>query len=103
MSINVHLALVLALIWGCAWAAILQFTRLGRFLVHRRTWITVVIGVGVDLVIAAFCMPFDAWFRVVAIVAVSSVGIVARSLFNEWVDMQQLKRAMNVNTDETGK
>jgi len=88
-------ALFLALIWGVVWAVILQFTRMGQFLVHQRTWITVVIGVGGDLVIAAVCVPFDGWWRVAAIVVLSSVGIIARSLINEWGDVQELKRQLN--------
>jgi len=40
---------LLALVWGGIWAAFLQWTRPGWFLANKRTWLTVVVGVGVDL------------------------------------------------------
>lgn len=43
------LGLVLAVIWGGIWAVTLQYVPLGRFLAARRTWLTVVVGVGGDL------------------------------------------------------
>lgn len=82
-SFSIDLALILrlfgALAWGAAYAIFLQLHPLGKFLVRFRTWVTVVIGVGVDLGIA---YPGD-WWTVAAVIAVSSVGIIARSLFNE--------------------
>lgn len=77
------LVLLLALIWGISWALFLQFVPLGRFLARRRTWLTVVVGVGVDLLLALLLVPLVAWLAVVAIVALSAVGIVGRSLWNE--------------------
>lgn len=68
-----------ALIWGILYAIFLQHTRWGQFLAKRRTWITVTIGIGVDLLIA-----FDGtWATVAAVIGLSSLGIVARSLINE--------------------
>jgi hypothetical protein len=66
-------------IWGILWASFLQFTRQGEFLAERRTWLTVVIGVGVDLLIA---YPGD-WYTVTLIISVSSFGIIFRSVWNE--------------------
>lgn len=74
---------LLALIWGAIWATFIQFSRFGRWLVNRRTWITVVIGVGGDLIILLFMIPFRIWIKFFTIVALSSVGIIYRSLFNE--------------------
>lgn len=65
--------------WGILWAIILQHTRHGQFLVEDRTWLTVVIGVGLDLAIA---WPGD-WYTVTAVIVASSVGIIWRSLHNE--------------------
>lgn len=65
--------------WGVGWAAFLQFNRQGQFLAERRTWITVVIGVGLDLLIA---YPGD-WWTVVLIISFSSLGVIFRSLWNE--------------------
>lgn len=79
----------LAIAWGIAWALVLQWTRIGRFLAIRRTWITVVIGIGVDMVIALAVMPFRWWTRIALIIVLSSIGIIARSLINELCDEQE--------------
>jgi len=68
-----------AMVWGVLWALFLQFHRLGRFMADERTWITVVIGVGVDLVIGIGTVWWEMWLVVVC----SSIGIIARSLINE--------------------
>lgn len=73
----------LAIAWGIAWAYCLQFTQWGRWLAFKRTWITVVIGVGVDLIILLLVLPVRHVMRVLYIVALSSLGIIARSLHNE--------------------
>lgn len=65
--------------WGFIWAAYLQFTKQGQFLVLKRTWLTVVVGIGVDLIIAYA----GDWWTVAAVIAVSSIGIIIRSLWNE--------------------
>jgi hypothetical protein len=81
--ISVDLLLILRVLlafgWGFAWAAYLQFTDHGRFLAIERTWLTVVVGIGVDLLIA-----YQAdWWTVMMVISVSSVGIIIRSLWNE--------------------
>lgn len=82
-QISIDLALILrvslAFFWGAGWATFIQFNRHGQFLAERRTWITVVIGIGADLLIA---YPGD-WWTVVAVIVASSVGIIFRSLWNE--------------------
>jgi hypothetical protein len=80
----------LALIWGFAWATFLQFTRYGQFLAERRTWITVVVGVGVDLLIALLCVPLEYWLRIASIIALSSIGIITRSIVREYRDEREL-------------
>jgi len=77
------LDIVLALFWGCLWAAFLQFVRIGQWLAEKRTWVTVVIGVGVDLLIAWFVIDVESWVRVALIVAASGLGIIYRSIYNE--------------------
>lgn len=57
----------------------LQHTRHGEFLAKERTWVTVVIGISADLAIA---FPGD-WWTVTAVIGASSVGVIARSLWNE--------------------
>lgn len=81
-----HFAIFLALIWGALWAAYLQFSRYGHYLAVRRTWITVVVGIGVDLLIALVVIDLTAWLYICAIILASSFGIIARSLYNEHQD-----------------
>lgn len=81
--------LFLALFWGVIWACCLQFAPLGRYLAARRTWLTVVIGVGVDLLILALMLEPAQLLRVAAVIACSSIGIIARSVLNEWRDHQE--------------
>jgi hypothetical protein len=92
ISVNLLLLLQICLgfFWGFAWAGYLQFTRHGQFLVLKRTWITVVIGIGVDLAIAYG----SEYWTVVLVIAVSSVGIIVRSLWNE----QVADEAPNINS-----
>lgn len=68
-----------ALFWGVLLAIFLQFSRMGRFLAAERTWISVVVGVGGDLLLGIGAT----WWAMWLIVAFSSIGIVARSLVNE--------------------
>jgi len=87
------LAYFLALFWGLLWASALQFSKLGRWLAEKRTWITVVVGVGVDLVIALFVVEWDAWWRMALIIVASSVGVIFRSLWNELQEAKEEKRS----------
>lgn len=73
------LRVLLAFGWGWSWAAYLQFTERGQFLAQKRTWVTVVVGVGVDLLIA---WPAG-WYTITLVIAASSIGIIFRSLSNE--------------------
>jgi len=83
----------LALFWGVLWAAILQWTQFGRWLAYKRTWITVVVGVGVDLLLALPLLPFAYWRRLLTIIGLSSLGIIARSLLNELSEERDVIRA----------
>lgn len=74
---------VLAAMWGVIWAAVLQFSSLGRFLAARRTWLTVVVGLGCDLVLLRALLSTRDWLRVVGLIACSSAGIIGRSIINE--------------------
>lgn len=84
------LAVILSFFWGGIWAAVLQFTPIGQFLAVRRTWITVVTGVGVDLLLMLLFLPIQAWIQVAGIIAASSLLIIARSLYNELHDEQEI-------------
>ena len=88
LQISVDLPLIfrvsLGILWGALWAVFIQFNRHGKFLAEERTWITVVIGVGIDLLIA---YPWGGgqgdWFTVAIVISTSSIGIIVRSLANE--------------------
>lgn len=99
---NLILACVLALFWGMIWAILLQVTPIGRYLVRRRTWLTVVIGVGIDLFIILLIVPISVWLQIVAIFAASSITIIARSLWNEWQELdEQIAEAISGNAHKT--
>lgn len=85
----VPFVLLLALIWGAIWALFLQLTRPGRFLAFRRTWITVVVGVGVDLLLALVVVPFAHWWPTALLVVISGLPIIVRSLYNEQIDEEE--------------
>jgi len=74
---------LLALIWGIAWACFLQFAPAGQWLVIRRTWVTVVVGVGVDMGILLLVLSPQAVGTSVLVVGLSAAGIIFRSLHNE--------------------
>ncbi|MEM7347998.1 MAG: hypothetical protein AAF485_27510 [Chloroflexota bacterium] len=79
IDLTLFLRLFGGFLWGFLWAAILQWTRKGKFLAEERTWLTVVIGIGVDLIIA---YPAN-WWVIAGVIVCSSVGIIWRSLHNE--------------------
>jgi hypothetical protein len=84
MNASLSLALILAIVWGIVWAVALQFTSWGRWLAVRRTWITVVVGVAGVGLIALLVVDIGAWLQLVAIMAASSLGVIIRSLINEF-------------------
>jgi len=100
---KVSLAMCLAFVWGAVWAAVLQWTWLGRFLAMKRTWITTVVGVGVDLVIVLLCVPFDMWMRFAGVIAFSSICIIVRSLVNEQREIVDLGRELRGDENEIGE
>ncbi len=81
--------LILATLWGIFYALFLQFVPLGQFLARKRTWLSVAIGVGVDLGLAALVIPFEYWRPFAAIVALSALGVILRSLANEQTEIQE--------------
>lgn len=83
MTTGFVIAALLAVFWGIAWAMALQFTNWGRWLALRRTWLSVVIGVGVDILILGFVLSLYDWLRLLAVVGFSSIGLIFRSLHNE--------------------
>lgn len=67
------------LLWGIVYALFLQLSRSGRQLASDLTWLAVVIGVGIDLLVS-----FNSdYFNVSSVICSSSLGIIIRSLYNE--------------------
>jgi hypothetical protein len=102
MTSTIVLAVIVAAVWGALWAAFIQFNYHGRFLAARLTWLSVVIGIGVDLLILALVIPLDAFIAVVAIIGASSLPVITRSLLNESLDARlyfQLKHERNQPSD----
>lgn len=83
MTAMLTLTLLMAAVWGVVWALFLQFTAYGRWLAVRRTWATVVVGVGVDVALLALVLTPGDVVVVLAVFAASAVGIVGRSFLNE--------------------
>lgn len=75
--------LLLAAVWGVVWALFLQYHPWGQWLAVRRTWLTVVIGVGVDLALLALLLDLPTWLTVAGVIGASSLGIIVRSIANE--------------------
>lgn len=82
-------ALLLALVWGVSWALFLQFTRLGHFLALKRAWVTVIVGIGADLLIILIFVPFDLWWQIALVIVLSSLAIIYRSLHNELSETEE--------------
>ena len=84
--------LLLAFLWGLVWASALEWAPWGRYLAARRTWLAVVVGVGVDLALLATMLELGAWLVVCEVIGLSAVGMVLRSVVNEWRDHEALLR-----------
>jgi hypothetical protein len=93
------LTLVLAAGWGFAWARFLN-TEYGTWLARRRTWITVVIGLGVDLLLLPLILDLTEWLFVAAVIGASSIGIVWRSLRHEHDDEENAWHALETTARE---
>ena len=66
----------------------------GREIAARKTWVTVVIGVGLTLILAAVIVPFEVWIRVALLFVATGAPIVVRSLRNELRAERQAKEIM---------
>lgn len=75
--------------WGVFWASFLQFHSMGQFLAQKRTWLTVVIGVGVDTLLLLPVIPKRAWVKLLAVLGLSSIPIILRSLINELTETNE--------------
>lgn len=74
---------LLAVCWGIVWACVLQFTSWGRWAAIKRTWLTVVVGVVGTFLCGLVVFDWLTLFQVGSLFALSGIGIIARSLYNE--------------------
>lgn len=81
-------AALLALTWGLAWAGVLWLTAWGRYIRLQRTWLSVVVGIGIDLLIAALVLDLGRWLAVGLIIAASALAIIAACLAAEYREHQ---------------
>ncbi len=70
---------LLGLLWGIGYALFLQKIPSGRQLAADLTWLSVVIGVGVDMLISFG----GTYYTVLSVISASAIGIIVRSLYNE--------------------
>lgn len=84
----------IAFTWGTIWSSFLQWTHFGQFLAQKRTWLAVVIGVGVDLLLILPLIPRRLWVKIFTVIAVSSLPIILRSLANEWDELMETIRGI---------
>jgi hypothetical protein len=78
-------------IWAFAILALLSAiyaialeTERGKWLATERTWVTVIIGCGIVLIVLLVVLPFESWLRVVAAFAIAGTPMAIRSLNNDW-------------------
>ena len=102
MDASCGFGLALGFIWGTLWVLFLQCTEAGQFLALRRTWITVVIGVGGDLLILLLFLDFTTWLMALAVFATSSISIITGSLVNELRDARDLETMIDGDKGKVG-
>lgn len=96
-----QLAIILGAIWGVIWGSYLQFTRTGQWLASSRTWITVVVGVGMNLLISLLFLPVSLWLHLIGLFAISSFPIILRSLHNERRETETIFNALQNRKQRT--
>lgn len=84
------ICLILAVFWGAFWALFLQCTRPGKFLAAKRAWLAVCVGIGIDLLILLMVLSLTDWLKLCAVIAVSAIGIIFRSLWNEFAELMAM-------------
>jgi len=80
---RIILFVLVEIVWGFAWAAVLQHTSGGRRLAARRTWIAVVVGVGVTVLLLLLVVDLTAILWTAFAFVLSGIGIIIRSERNE--------------------
>jgi hypothetical protein len=72
---------LLALFWGLAYSVFLWRTRPGRWLRLQQTWVSVVVGVGGNVLILGVVLDLLSWLAVLGAFGLSGGCVVGFSLF----------------------
>lgn len=89
-------ALLLALIWSCLVAAFIGATKQGRWVAEHLTWLTVVVGVGGDLLIMLLVADAQGrvlWWHVLAVFVVSGIPVSVQNigkLYRKWLEVMDV-------------
>jgi hypothetical protein len=83
-------AAIAATVWSAVWAALHQYTKLFRYVLHDHTFISVIIGCAGNLVIAFFAIDLQDWVTMVVIFAFSSSFVAIRSLYDRQKEAEQV-------------
>ena len=70
---------IAAFSWGIILAVLIQYWDYGKFVANEQTWLSVAVGVGVDLLIAWR----SSWEVTGFVILLSSFGIIFRSIVNQ--------------------
>lgn len=80
-------ALLLSVIWGICVACFIDFATLSYFISERMTWYILSLGLSGDLLIMLLLVNGEvpvAWWQIVAIIFLSSLALLARSIIDFW-------------------
>jgi len=83
---EIGLVYSLLLLCSTGYALILQKTKQGQWLAGRRTWLSVVLGVGLVLLASLILIPREHWFIIVGAFGIAGAPICIRSFLNEYHD-----------------
>lgn len=85
--------------FGVVYALVLDRVPIAKFLVEKRTWITVVVGVVMTVLLAVPVIGWQVAGLMAGIFALSGIGVIARSIVHEmydegdfWVELRKFIR-----------
>jgi len=91
--------IVSEVIFGVGYAVVLDRVPVARFLVEKRTWLTVVVGVAVTVLLAVPVIGWQMAGCMAGIFALSGLGVIGRSIVHEmrsdgdfWGELRRLAR-----------
>lgn len=82
------ISFVLTFFWGVVWSAAHRRTNLGRYILNKHTWIAVVDGVGVVLLISLLVMTQQQWIMMSSLFFFSCIVPIITSLADQYADLR---------------